>query len=296
MPQRPPEPESTDHRRIRADRGIALDPLGPDALEVQRFLDHTVTVPRRPHRHDFHELFWTASGSGRHLIDGDPFEIRPGTVTIVGRGQIHVFERATGLNGAVVRFGDELLHSGPAARADPGWLLARRGSRTIAVPPSEADAIDALVRALDAEARRAPDPRRDEITRHLLLTLLLWLERWYDADPAERDDADTQLFRRFSTVLERDFARHHDAVHYADALATPQRTLTRALRALTGKGTKELVRERVLLEAARLLRFSDLDVGEVAFRTGFEDRLYFSRAFRNAYGEAPSGYRARHRG
>ena len=97
-------------------------------------------------------------------------------------------------------------------------------------------------------------------------------------------------------MLERDFARHHDAAHYADELALPQRALTRALRAVTGKGTKELVRERVLLEAARLLRFSDLEVGEVAFRTGFDDRLYFSRAFRRAYGEAPTGYRAKHRG
>ncbi|MDA0180397.1 AraC family transcriptional regulator [Solirubrobacter phytolaccae] len=277
-----------------SERGIALDPLGPSALEVERFHDHNVVVPRHPHRHDFHELFWTHAGVGHHLIDGEPFPVQPGTVTIVGRGQVHVFERAVGLHGAVVRFGDELLHTG--ARADPGWLLARRGTRTIGVPEDAAGAVDAVVAALAAETRHPPDPRRDEITRHLLLTLLLWLERWYDADTAERDDADTELFRRFATVLERDFARHHDAVHYADALAVPQRTLTRALRAVTGKGTKELVRERVLLEAARLLRFSDLEVGEVAFRTGFDDRLYFSRTFRRAYGEAPTAYRARQRG
>jgi len=273
----------------RAD--LELDPLGASALEVVRFHDHSVTLPRRPHRHDFHELFWTAAGVGHHLIDGEPYPVRPGTVTIVGRGQVHVFERAEGFFGAVVRFGDELLGARPVARADPGWLLASRGARTIGVESGEA--IDAVVRALEAETQRPPDPRRDEIARHLLLTLLLWLERWYDADAAERDDADTQLFRRFSTVLERDFARHHDAAHYADALAVPQRALTRALRAVTGKGTKDLVRERVLLEAARLLRFSDLDVGEIAFRVGFDDRLYFSRAFRRAHDAAPTEYRAR---
>ncbi|RKQ90563.1 AraC family transcriptional regulator [Solirubrobacter pauli] len=275
---------------------LELDPLGPAALEVARFDDHSVTAPRHPHRHDFHELFWTAAGVGHHLIDGEPFPVAPHTVTIVGRGQVHVFERAEGFFGAVVRFGDELLGAGPAARADPGWLLARRGARTIAVPADASGAVEAVVTALDAETRRPPDPRRDEIARHLLLTLLLWVERWHDADAEERDDADTQLFRRFSTVLERDFARHHDAAHYADALAVPQRALTRALRAVTGKGTKELVRERVLLEAARLLRFSDLEVGEVAFRTGFDDRLYFSRALRRAYGTAPSAYRAQQRG
>lgn len=274
---------------------LELDPLGARALEIERFHDHDVTLPRRPHRHDFHELFWTAAGVGHHLIDGEPYAVQPGTITIVGRGQVHVFERAEGFFGAVVRFGDELLAAGPAARADPGWLLARRGARTIAVPEAAASGVDAVIAALDAETARPPDPRRDEITRHLLLTLLLWLERWYDADASERDDADTQLFRRFSTVLERDFARHHEATHYADALAVPQPALTRALRAVTGKGTKDLVRERVMLEAARLLRFSDLDVGEVAFRVGFGDRLYFSRAFRRAYGDPPTGYRERWR-
>ena len=47
-----------------------------------------------------------------------------------------------------------------------------------------------------------------------------------------------------------------------------------------------------MLEAARLLRFTDLTVGEVAFRAGFEDQLYFSRAFKRQYGDPPMSYRA----
>ena len=72
--------------------------------------------------------------------------------------------------------------------------------------------------------------------------------------------------------------------------------LSRALSAVTGRGTKELVTERRMLEAARLLRFTDLSVGEVAFRAGFGDQLYFSRAFKRRFGEAPMAYRERLRG
>ncbi len=46
-----------------------------------------------------------------------------------------------------------------------------------------------------------------------------------------------------------------------------------------------------MLEAARLLRFTDLTVGEVAHRAGFADPLYFSRAFKRHAGEAPMAYR-----
>ena len=56
--------------------------------------------PREPHRHDYHELVWVREGCGRHSIDGQKVEVRPGTVTLIGRGQVHVFEGAGGLHGA----------------------------------------------------------------------------------------------------------------------------------------------------------------------------------------------------
>jgi AraC family transcriptional activator of pobA len=85
-------------------------------------------------------------------------------------------------------------------------------------------------------------------------------------------------------------------VHYADALRVPQALLSRALAHVTGRGTKELVTDRRMLEALRLLRFTDMTVGEVAYRAGFDDQLYFSRAFRRQRGESPTAYRERVRG
>ena len=267
-------------------------------LDGASFGAATEAGPRRPHRHDYHELIWTRCGEGRHLIDGEPSTVAPNTVTVIGRGQVHVFECASGLHGAVVQFGDELLHGGPAARANPGWLLGRRASRSVEVPPSDVRRLDGLVETLAIETHRPADPCSVDLQRHLLSVLLLWVERWYDAARTQErdiDDADVQLYRRFVDVLERDFARHHDVGHYADELRVPAAALSRALTHVTGHATKELVTERVMLEAARLLRFTDLAVGEIAYRVGLGDQLYFSRAFKRHYGEAPSAWRQRAR-
>jgi AraC family transcriptional regulator, transcriptional activator of pobA len=218
--------------------------------------------------------------------------VEPSTVTLIGRGQVHVFERARGLHGAVVRFGDELVHG------DRTWLLGSRAARTVAVPPSDVPRFEATIDSLAAEARRPQDARSVDLQRHFLSALLLWIERWYEATRTQQrdaDDAELQLYRRFVEVLERDFARHHDARHYADRLRVPQAALSRALTKVTGRGTKELITDRRMLEAARLLRFTDLTVGEIAFRAGFSDPLYFSRAFKRHYGEAPMAYREVHR-
>src|SRR3954462_5392163 len=76
----------------------------------------------------------------------------------------------------------------------------------------------------------------------------------------------------------------------------PAAALARALGHVTGRTTKELVTDRVMLEAARLLRFTDLTVQEVAHRTGFRDPLAFARAFKPPQGQPPQAYRARVQG
>lgn len=268
-------------------------------LRDARFGSDSDAGPRRPHRHDYHEMVWTRSGSGRHSIDGAPSEVEPGTMTLIGRGQVHVFERARDLNGAIVRFGEELLRADPASVTTPAWMLASRTVQTVRVPPGEFHRLEAAIELMAAEGRQPADSRSVAVQSHFLSAILLWVERWYDASRVqqrEADDPDLLLFRRFSDLLERDFARHQDATFYADQLAVPQAALSRALVSITGRTTKELITDRRMLEAARLLRFTDMAVGEIAFRSGYGDQLYFSRAFKREHGAAPSAYRECMRG
>ncbi len=281
----------TDSAALPVDRlagSTALEVLPMDGLSVGG------AGARRPHRHDYHELLWIRSGQGVHLLDGVRHAVVPGAVTLIGRGQVHVFEEGVHLHGAVVRFGEDLV----PARAV--WLLAAREGRTVAVPAgAAAEHLDGVVAALAAEATRPPDVRSGELRQHLLATLLLWIERWYDDAHAERPEPGgpgVALHRRFAAALEQDFARHHDAAHYADRLGVPPAALSRALVAVTGRATKDLVTDRVMLESRRLLRFTDRSVGEIAHAVGFGDPLYFSRAFKRAAGTAPQTWREQVRG
>jgi AraC family transcriptional activator of pobA len=285
------------------DGRLTLDrlPDPTDPVQVMRMDGMRVDAGtvREPHRHDYHELLWLRSGHGEHLLDGRPLAVRPRSLTLIGRGQVHVFSRAEDVFGAAVRFGDEALLGGAAQRATPGWVLAGRGGLTVEVPEGEVDRLESIIAALESEAARPPDARSAELERHLLSVLLLWIERWHEDTRTERrdaDDAEVQLHQRFAERLEADYARHHDAAHYADALAVPAPALSRALTHVTGRATKELITDRVMLEAARLLRFTDLTVQEIGHRVGFHDPLYFSRAFKRHHGEAPQAYRGRVQG
>jgi AraC family transcriptional activator of pobA len=254
---------------------------------------------RRPHRHGYHEIIWSRRGAGTHLIDGQRSSIEPQVVTVIGRGQVHVFERGVGLDGAIVRFGDEVLQVDAAARADPSWLVGFEGPHTVLVPDDAVAHLEALISALAEETARPVDSRSVDVQRHLLGTVLLWIERWHggdDTDQRDADDSSLRLYRRFLELLERDFPRRRGARDYALDLGVPQAVLSRALAAVTGRRTKELITDRRMLEAARLLRFTDRSIGDVALRAGFDDALYFSRSFRRYYATTPTEYRERTRG
>ena len=217
---------------------------------------------------------------------------------MIGRGQVHVFEHGVGLDGAIVRFGDEMLQVEAVARANPAWLVGFQGPHSVFVPEDAAPHLDALVHALAEEVSLPVDSRSVDVQRHLLCTMLLWVERWHDGsrNGHRDDDAARQLYHRFLDVLERDFLRRHGAREYADELGVPQAVLSRALAIVTGRRTKELITDRRMLEAARLLRFTEHSIGDVAVRAGFDDHLYFSRSFKRYYGRTPTEYRDHTRG
>jgi AraC family transcriptional regulator, transcriptional activator of pobA len=266
-------------------------PADADALQVAEV--HLASIGdgdvREPHRHAYHELIWVHEGHGRHVIDGDVVEFGPRTLTLIAKGEVHQFQRAEDVTGVVVRFDDDWL-SGSRR-----WLFSGGACTAMTVPPDEAPRFEALLDLLRAEIEQPAGPESAELRRHLLASVLLWAQRWREAQ-LERGGAsgpDMDLHRRFRELLERDFATSHEAGHYAAELGVTTGTLSRTLSRLTGRSTKQLIMDRVILEAARLLRFSDLSVKEVAARLGFSDQFAFSKAFKRQRGEAPLDFRER---
>jgi AraC family transcriptional activator of pobA len=263
----------------------------PGDLEVVEFREEHIGDGdvREPHRHPYHELLWVREGSGRHLIDGEAVEFGPRTLTLIAKGQIHQFQRADEVSGVVVRFEDDWL-SGSRR-----WLFSGQACTALAVPDGDEARFDALLGILRDEMERPAEPESPELHSHLLSAALLWAERWREAqlEGGGATSGDVQLHRAFLEALERDFKTSHEARHYAAELNVTTGTLSRTLTKLTGRTTKQLILDRVMLEAARLLRFSDLSVKEIAARLGFSDQFAFSKAFMRQRGEAPLDYRSR---
>jgi AraC family transcriptional regulator, transcriptional activator of pobA len=266
-------------------------PAEADSLQVLGFEFRSIGDGdvREPHRHAYHELIWVREGSGRHLIDGEPVEFGPHTLTLIAKGQVHQFQRADHASGMVARFDDGWL------TGSRRWLFSGQACTPLNVPEDDAMRFDALLDLLRVELERPAGPESAELRSHLLSAALLWAQRWREGQLEEggATGTDVQLYQRFQELLERDFAVSHEASHYAGELGVTTGTLSRLLTKLTGQPTKQLILDRVMLEAVRLLRFSDLSIKEIAARLGFGDQFAFSKAFKRQRGEAPLDFRSR---
>jgi AraC-like DNA-binding protein len=78
---------------------------------------------------------------------------------------------------------------------------------------------------------------------------------------------------------------------YAAKMNITPNYLNALCRKKSGKSAGELIRQRILLEAKRLLAHSTMSISEIAFQLGFEDNSYFGRYFRRYTRLTPGEFR-----
>ena len=102
---------------------------------------------------------------------------------------------------------------------------------------------------------------------------------------------DLRLFLKFCDLVETSFSDHLTLADYAERLSITGARLNDICRRIANLPSKEVVHERLLQEARRLLRFSAVQVSEIGYQLGFADPAYFSRFFTKRTGLSPSQFR-----
>lgn len=102
-----------------------------------------------------------------------------------------------------------------------------------------------------------------------------------------KTDTETRLFKDFSTLVEQNFKKLHAVTDYAYRLGVSPKSITKHFQKLGTKTPSDFIKNRILLEAKRLLIYTDKSVKEIAFELGFNDPAYFTRFFKKAIQKSP---------
>ncbi len=226
-------------------------------------------------------LLWFTRGQGRITMGGETRGYGPHNAVFIPAGVMHGFEVGPQTHGQAIFFGRDSDVTLPEA---PQHLRIREAG-----PQAELSGIiEAVQRELDSTR-----PGADRAARHHLGLLGVWLERQIAPATADapRPSAAKRLVARYSALLERDFRSGHGVSDFAAELGVTSTHLTRSCRETCGRAAHDLLQDRKMFEARRLLADTRVPVKQIADALGFASPAYFTRAFHAKTGKTPTQFR-----
>lgn len=251
----------------------------------------------RPHAHaNLSHVFFIQEGGGEMLVEQGRQAFRAPVILIIPARTIHAFHWEPESAGWVLTLSDTHLDDMFAREADfqtlfeiPGHFEFDRGGSEMAlfefelarlshelnwVAPGHVTAVQAHLQAVLIEAMR----------------LMLSERGGNKIAPGPY----VEIVARFRAAIEDDFRHNLPLNTYAEKLGVSLTQLRAACIKVAEQPPARLIQERRVLEARRLLLYSNVTIAETAYHLGYDDPAYFSRVFTRNVGQSPRMFRKRH--
>jgi len=251
------------------------------------------------HRSDHYTIFFMEEGTGDYWVDFNAFQIKGAGIFFLSPGQVLTVEAESMKKGYEISFDREFycVETHGKEIACNGVLFNNMHRATfIPLDVNELGIFQQLIQQMINELERPGQAHRDMLDAYLRMFLIEALRRNDNkAKPStdERDDPN-RLVGEFIALVDKHFQKVHAVADYAEMLHVSPKSIAKRLNATGYKTPTEIIRDRIVLEAKRDLRFTQKSVKEIAFDLGFDDPAYFTRYFKKSANESPQAYRANH--
>lgn len=144
------------------------------------------------------------------------------------------------------------------------------------------------------EEFKTSDNIQNEILLALLKRLIMYVTGLAKSGyvPVKKlQDERFHIIRRFNLLVEANFKSEHSVSFYAGQLYKSPKTLSNLFAIFNQKAPSQIIQERIVVEAKRLLYYTDRSIKHITFELGFEDVAYFSNFFKKNSGISPSDFR-----
>ena len=285
------------HTFPRLDTG-SLSDHKEEELMISRFSDYLTEHQNLffPHRHSFYHAVLFTEGGGSHTIDFNHFPVNPYQMYFMAPGQVHSWNFEGKVEGYVVNFSGSFFHS---FLLKPDYLetFSFFNGVTVNSVIELSESIKGLIvshfeELLEVNANAGQF--REDMIRVLLLRLFLMIEQSDSLDRKHQHfHHNNAVIRNFQKLIEKNFVDLKLPGEYAELLHVTPNHLNALSKEHLGKQAGELIRNRIVLEAKRLLVNLSLSVSEIAYKLNFNDNSYFTKFFKKEVGMTPEAFRTK---
>jgi AraC family transcriptional activator of pobA len=243
-----------------------------------------------PHRHNFYISVLFTKGSGTHEIEFNTYDIQPGTVFMLSPGEVHDWHLSKDIDGYIffhtkefydLNFTYEKIENYP-------FFCCLRNYPLIPLKSKWRKEIERIFCEITEEYHHNELLKFQKITS-LVNVLYISLSRIYL--PKTITDSQNLNYLTKLKKLEHLIDKHFKEVKYpkdyARMMHLSEKHLNRICKICLNKTTSEVIIDRIVLEAKRMLVFSKSSVSQIAAELGYTDNSYFFRLFKKRTGKTP---------
>jgi len=250
------------------------------------------------HMHNYYTITWIKEGEAIHATKYVEYILRNNSILFVPPGLMHKFLINSNCSGYAITFNETFFtikESGEGSVSD-STLFSNPDFRSIIhLDENKIDVFNGIVSLMEKEFEGA-DRYRNDMLYHQLKLFLLESRRIYemqhDLNVALDEEHPGSVIIKFKQLIDSNFRVRKNVSSYAEMLHLRATCLNEISKKTTGITAGELIRNRVIKEAKKMLYGSDLNTKEIAYELGFQDPAYFSRFFKKYTNQTLSDFRS----
>lgn len=274
--------------------GESLDWPTPDLLHCEtissRSREHQWEI--KPHRHaDLCQLLFVFKGQAALEIEGQRTQLETPAIQVLPPLSVHGFRFSEDVEGFIVTLATPLISHLQAQLGDSVHALARVENYPAG---KDGDYLNSLFSALQAEYN-GHQPAREMLMHSLVSVIMVWVSRQAIVrhKASQRPQRQREYLNGFIQLVEETYRQHVKVEDLAHRLGISVSHLNGTCRELAGQPALQIMHERQLLEAKRLLTYTSMTIYEMSELLGFSDPTNFTRLFRRRVGISPKAFRDR---
>jgi AraC-like DNA-binding protein len=247
-----------------------------------------------PHRHDFYHLILFTRGGGSFSIDFQNFKIIPYRAYFMAPGQVHGWDFEGDMDGYVINFSVHFFQSFllKSDYLDQFYFLnGIAGDSVIDILEDQRTSVIEILENAVNEMEKQNRFKKDTIRVWILQLFLQIGNMNVRSEVHAADSYNMTLLRNFEKLIEKNYLNLRLPKQYAELLFITPNHLNALCNEALGKPAGDLIRNRIALEAKRMLINFSLTVTEIAYALNFEDNSYFCKFFKKQAGMSPDSFR-----
>jgi AraC-like DNA-binding protein len=274
----------------------SLSDINQDDILISRFAPYLDTHKNlfTTHRHSFYHLVLFTDGTGTHTIDFENFDVKPGQIYFMIPGQVHSWDFEDFTDGYIINFSASFIQSFILQHGyldSFSFFSGNLADAVINLPLETYAAIRPMFETILAEVAK-PAAQASDMIRLLMLQIFIKVNRLSMNPVLTGNPSYNQtLLKNFKNLIEHHYAEVKLPKDYAALLYITPNHLNAVCKDMMGISAGELIRNRILLEAKRMLTNPQLSISEISLKLNFSDNSYFTKFFKKLENVTPEEFR-----